>query len=134
MPLDGNEAIAVAQIRIVIGGNALLLLADVAPDLIAFNISNLHIADLLAHNPIASLTGENQELEDDCVMNFGNALDARYAIPFKQEPKNNLGLLNRQIHAINSLVTSIREYLAALRTLIALAITAFPKLSAIDTT
>lgn len=36
MTLDGNKAVAIAQVRVIIGTNALLLLTDESPYLIAF--------------------------------------------------------------------------------------------------
>jgi hypothetical protein len=53
-------------------------------------------------------------------MDFGNALDGRNGVPFKQELQDQLGLLDRQVHAVKRFVLRLPEPLRALAALIAL--------------
>ena len=62
-----------------------------------------------------------------------DALDGGDAVTFPQEAENHLSLLNGQVHAVQRVVAGIREHLAALRTLVALAVLAFTELPAICT-
>jgi len=74
-----------------------------------------------------------QEFEDRSVMHFRCAFDARNGITFEQETENHFRLLDWQVHAVKGLVTGIREYLAALVALVALAGSAFTELTAFGT-
>ena len=67
------------------------------------------------------------------MVDFRQALRAGNAVAFEQEPENRLSLLNGQVHAIKCVVTGVREHLAALGALVALAITALPELPAVGT-
>src|ERR1035438_7577211 len=61
-------------------------------------------------------------------MNAGNALDRRNAIALKQELEHQLGAIHGQVHAVQGVVTGIREDFAALLALVALAILTLPRL------
>lgn len=115
-----NECVSVAKILIVLGTNALLLLAYEGPKLVALNVAHFDIADLIGHNALALLASENQQLENRCVMNLGNALDGRNGITFEQEFEDHLGLLDRQVHAVQVIFPEFQEHLGALTALVAL--------------
>jgi len=67
------------------------------------------------------------------VMDFGNAFHGRSAVALKQELENHVGLLDGQIHSIQAVIAGVREHLAALLALVALAVLAFTKLPAFST-
>jgi hypothetical protein len=130
MALDGNEHVAVAKVRIVLGTNAFLFFPDEAPNLVRFYVSYFDVAYFFGHDAFALLTNSHQQLQDRGVMNFGGAFDARNGVAFEQETENHFGLLDRQVHAVQSLVAGIRENLAALGALVALAVLAFTEFAA----
>ena len=112
--------------------HALLLLADVAPNLIAFDITYLYVADLFSHDPFALLASENQELQNCGVVYFGSAFNAGYAVAFEQEPENYFRPLNRQVHAVQEVVARLSKKPPALGALVALAVLTLPELPAFD--
>ncbi len=123
-----NERVAVAKVLIVLGPHTLLLLANETPKLVAFHVAHFDVADLLGHDAFALLARQHQQLENRSVMDVGNALHGRNAVAFEQELQNHFGLLDGQIHAVKRLIAGIREYLAALVALIALAVPRLPNL------
>ena len=122
--------VAVAEQWAVIRTDTLLLLRYVAPNFVAFQIAHYNVANASRHDALALLASKKQELQNRGVVNIGCALDTRHAITFEEEPQNRFGLLDGQIHAVQRVITGIRENLAALLALVALAITALSKLSA----
>lgn len=68
------------------------------------------------------------------MVNVREAFRARNGIAFEQQPEHHLRFLDRQIHAIKSVIAGIREHPAALLALIALPVLAFTKSSAVDPT
>ena len=64
VPLDRDERVAVAKVLIVLGSHALLLLADEAPNLVAFHVAHFDVADLLGHDAFALLASEHQEFQN----------------------------------------------------------------------
>ena len=54
------------------------------------------------------------------MVNSCDALDARNAVAFEQELEDHFGLLHRQVHAVQRLLSRLREDLAALLALEAL--------------
>ena len=94
------------------------------PNFVAFYVAHFDVANFFGHDAFALLASEHQQLQDRGVMNFGDALDARNAVTFEQETENHFGLLDGQVHAVQGVVTGIREHLAALVALVALAVLA----------
>ena len=64
-------------------------------------------------------------------MDAGDAFDARNTIAFEQHREDGFRLLDGQIHAVQGVVTGIREYLAALGALEALTVSALTELPAV---
>ena len=109
VPLDCHEHVAVAEILIVVRADALLLPTDEAPHFVAFDVAHFDVADFIGHDALALLASQHQQLEDRCVVNFGNAFDARYGVAFQQEPQNHLGLLDGQVHPVQRLLRAAPE-------------------------
>jgi hypothetical protein len=84
MTFDPYPHVAVSQKRAIFGSNALLFFANKGPDLVAFDVADLYVSDLLGHDAFAFLASENQELQDRRVMDFGSAFNARNTIAFEQ--------------------------------------------------
>jgi hypothetical protein len=130
MAFDPHEHVAVTKQLVVIGPDALLLLANEGPNLVALDITHLDIPDLFSHDAFALFADKNEQFQDGRVMDFGSAFNARHAVSFEQEPQDHLGLVDWQIHAVKRRITCIGEYLAALVALVTLAILAFTELAA----
>ena len=129
---DGDEGIAVAEARIIARAAAFLFLLDEAPDFVSLHVPDGDVRELPAHQLFALFTGQHEQLQNRRVVNFRQALNARHAVTFEQEPKNHFGFLDRQVHAVESTVAGVCENLVALRTLVALAaatLTEFPAFS-----
>jgi len=62
---------------------------------------------------------------------LSEAHHARNAVAFEQESQNHLGFFDGQVHAVKRVVACVREHLAALGTLVALAVLALAKLPAL---
>jgi hypothetical protein len=133
VPLYSNERVAVAQVLIVFGTNALFLLADEAPQLVKFHVLHLHVADVTAHDAFTLLASENEQFQNRFLMNVCQTDHARNTVTFQQELQDEFGFVNRQVHTIQGVVAGIREHLPALRALVALAIPTLPKAATFGT-
>src|SRR4029077_5709950 len=109
-----------------------LLLANERPQLITLHVSDFYVTDLLRHDALAFLASNNKQCENRGVMDFRDALHARNAVPFEQEPKDHFDFLDGHIHTIQMIFAGFRENLTACRTLEALAVLTFPEFSTID--
>ena len=58
---------------------------------------------------------------------------ARNAVTFQQELQDEFSFFNRQVHAVQGVIAGVREHLATLRALIALAIPPLPEAAAFST-
>jgi hypothetical protein len=77
--LDANEHVAIAQILVVFGPNALFFFAQERPDFIAFHIAHRDIANVSTHDLFALLASEIQEFQDRVAVQFGRSLNAAHA-------------------------------------------------------
>ncbi|MGH9437881.1 MAG: hypothetical protein ACRD22_08280 [Terriglobia bacterium] len=100
MPLNRHKAIAISEVLIVFRHDALLLLGNIGPYLVAFYVPYLHASNFFGHDAFALLARKYQQLQDGRVMNFCDAFDARNAIAFEQKAKHQLGLFDGQIHTV----------------------------------
>ncbi len=133
MPLDSNEHVPVTEILVIFEPDSFLLLANPTPQFVQFYIAYLNVAKSCGHDAFALLTSQHQEFQNRLLVNASQTDHARNAVSFEQELKDKFGLLDRQIHAIQGVVASVREYLPALGALVTLAIGAFTKLPAFGT-
>jgi hypothetical protein len=78
------------------------------------------IHDEPAHQFLALLGNENQELQNRGVVNPSHALDSVDGASLHQEFENLLGFVERSVHALQGLLSGFLERLAALATLIPL--------------
>ena len=60
MPLDPDPEVGIAEQPVIFGSDVLLLLADEAPDFIAFHIAHLDVANARSHDPLTLLASEYQ--------------------------------------------------------------------------
>jgi hypothetical protein len=120
----------ITKARIMLRANALVFTSHVAPQLVDFYILYFYVADFLAHDPLALLTGLYEKLQNRFLVDIGQTNYARDAVAFEREFQDHLGFLDRQVHPVKRVVACIGEYLVALRALVALAVLALAKLSA----
>jgi hypothetical protein len=109
-----DERVAVTQSRIIIEPTLLFLLPDETLQLIGLNVAHGNVHELPAKDVLALLAGDHQELQNRGVVNIGKPFHARNAVAFQEEPQDHLGFLNGQIHAVQVVLTRLRENLAAL--------------------
>lgn len=58
----------------------------------------------VAQELFATLASEDKQLQDRCVMDCGDPLNARNAIAFEQKTQNHFGLFDRQVHPFERLI------------------------------
>jgi hypothetical protein len=133
VPFDSDKHVAIAEQLVVVRAHTLLLLTNEAPHLIAFHVADLDIADLLGHDALALFASDHEELQDCGVVNIGCSFDARHAVTFEQETEHHFSLFDGQVHPIEAVIAGIRENLAALRTLVALAVITLSEFPAFGT-
>jgi len=116
MALDCHVAIGVADGIVVRLSRQLMgfLLADVGPDLITSNVLNRHVHNQSAHNLLALLTRQHQELHDGVAVDSGNALRRTDAVAFQEQPKGEDGLLRVNLHPVKKLLVRLHIGLLAL--------------------
>jgi hypothetical protein len=120
MAFDCDENVAITEVRIVRGANALLFFPDEAPKLIRLYVAHFDVANFFRHDAFAFLADLDQQLQDRGVMHLRGAFDARHGVSFEQETDNHLRLLHGQVHTIKWLVLRREEGLGALLALKAL--------------
>jgi hypothetical protein len=118
--LDCNKDVAVTEVLIVFGANALLFLTAVRPELVKLQIAYRNVADFFGHDALTFLACEYEQFQNRGVMHAGYALDARNRITFEQHRENQLGFLGRDVHAVQVILARLLEELRALAALIPL--------------
>ncbi|MEO8053408.1 MAG: hypothetical protein ABI833_23655 [Acidobacteriota bacterium] len=93
----------------------------------------MDITNLVCHDALALLANEHEQLENVGLVNFRDALDARHAVTLKDHAKDCFGLLDGQVLSVQGVIARICEHLAALGTLVALAVLALAEFTAFGT-
>jgi hypothetical protein len=113
-----RERVGIAEIRIIRGTNALLLLADETPDFIEFHISHLDIADSLRHGALTLLASDYENLKNRSVVNAGDAFNRADRAALDQQFQNFFGPGDFGVHAAERLRLRFSECPLALAALV----------------
>lgn len=119
--LKTNECISVSELRVVFAFPlfGLFFHADEAPHFISLNVGNFDVADFLVHEPLATLSGDDEHAENGIHVNVAQPRRASDAAPFRETVKDAVQLFVCQIRLITRFERSRREGLFTLAALIA---------------
>jgi hypothetical protein len=132
--LDANKGVRVTDAVVVDLVRPLVpfFLLNELPDFIDLYVFHPQVLDSIRTELLATLSDLGEQFEDGRVMYASQPLNCAEAHSFGEKFEDMRCLLGRQIHAIQGVISCIREHLVALRALIALAIMTLPELPAID--
>jgi len=90
------------------------LLLNESPDFIHLHISHVQVSDLLVHEPLATLTSQNEQAENRIAMNAGDPFGAPNAHAFQKQFQDHLSLIHRQAHFVQGTLVLFGEGFVAL--------------------